>query len=315
MRANSYHWYQGTAANAQSQGARRALQIVLDTTELVENIIKHLPARNIFGVQRVCKTFAGVIATSPSIQQKMFRRLHNQPEEQWVMSRDSVQIRDDTDQCDVRLYRGADSDSPIGDFAFTPVALNPLFAASHMPLEMPEIHRVSTANASYFSLGDFWCGSQQKASFLDTCLSDPPRRSLTVKFACTTVPKEAKTAVCFYAKRSIASDQALTVRETLHQALELDGDITYLRRDGEQEYIHFSGSQTVSYAMKSVEEEAGSGNLQGMVSFILEDTIVPTEAEQAAVDAGEPATVSKSDLHRLMASSIDITLRIRSSEF
>lgn len=231
------------------------------------------------------------------------------------MSPHSVQIRDDTDQYAVRLYRGADSDSPIGDFAFTPVALNPLFAASHMPLEMPEIHRVSTENATYFSLADFWCGSKQKASFLDTYLSDPPRRSLTMRFACTTVPNETKMGVCFYAKRSIASNQALTVRETLHQALELDGDITYLRRDGEQEYIHFSGSQTVSYAIKSVEEEVGTGNLQGLVSFILEDTIVPTEAEQAAVDTGKPATVSKADLHRLMSSSIDITLRIGSSEF
>lgn len=34
---------------------------VLNTTELLENTIVHLPARNIFGVRRVCQAFRNVI--------------------------------------------------------------------------------------------------------------------------------------------------------------------------------------------------------------------------------------------------------------
>jgi hypothetical protein len=65
------------AANHDATGI--ACQTVLSTTELVEQIIMHLPAKRVFRAQRVCKTFANVIATSPSIQKKIFKRLSTGP--------------------------------------------------------------------------------------------------------------------------------------------------------------------------------------------------------------------------------------------
>jgi hypothetical protein len=53
---------------------------VLQTSELLEDILVHLPARNIFGVQRVSKSFRNVIESSVPIQQKLFRRKRQDPE-------------------------------------------------------------------------------------------------------------------------------------------------------------------------------------------------------------------------------------------
>jgi hypothetical protein len=54
-----------------------ARQTVLNTSELLERIILHLPMKNIFAVQRVSHKFKAVADTSPSIQTKVFRRLQN----------------------------------------------------------------------------------------------------------------------------------------------------------------------------------------------------------------------------------------------
>lgn len=59
-----------------------ACQTVFGTAELLEQIIIHLPAKQLFTTQRVCKTFASAIATSPAIRVKMFKRLSTRPEKQ-----------------------------------------------------------------------------------------------------------------------------------------------------------------------------------------------------------------------------------------
>ena len=59
-----------------------ACQTVFGTAELVEQILAHLPAKQLFVDQRVCKTFANAIAASPAIQVKMFRHLtHHFPKQ------------------------------------------------------------------------------------------------------------------------------------------------------------------------------------------------------------------------------------------
>ena len=58
---------------------------VLNTTELLEHIIVHLPARNIFGVQRVCQSFRNVIKTSTAIQEKLFLKPSTQKAQMWEL--------------------------------------------------------------------------------------------------------------------------------------------------------------------------------------------------------------------------------------
>jgi hypothetical protein len=54
---------------------------VSKTTELLENILSFLPTNDIFTVQQVSKPWKEAIATSPSIQRKLFIRPTNQEPE------------------------------------------------------------------------------------------------------------------------------------------------------------------------------------------------------------------------------------------
>jgi hypothetical protein len=51
-----------------------AMQAVFQTSELVENILVHLPARNIFGIQRISKSFNNAVKNSLPIKEKLFLR-------------------------------------------------------------------------------------------------------------------------------------------------------------------------------------------------------------------------------------------------
>ncbi|KAK5697770.1 hypothetical protein LTR17_023829 [Elasticomyces elasticus] len=50
------------------------LQAVFNTAELLESIFLHLSAKQVFGVQRVCKQFRDIVATSNLLQRKLFLR-------------------------------------------------------------------------------------------------------------------------------------------------------------------------------------------------------------------------------------------------
>lgn len=65
-----------TAKEAATDAAHQA---VFQTNELVENILVHLPARTIFGVQRVSRSFQSATVNSAPIQEKLFRRKREDP--------------------------------------------------------------------------------------------------------------------------------------------------------------------------------------------------------------------------------------------
>src|ERR1700712_2361141 len=62
------------ASTEQESVPDAARQHVLQISELVTNILVHLPPKNIFGVKRVCKRFARAADESPKIQEKLFLR-------------------------------------------------------------------------------------------------------------------------------------------------------------------------------------------------------------------------------------------------
>lgn len=57
---------------------------VLGTTELLEAILEHLPAKSLFGVQRVSKVFQATILGSTRIQHRMFLRIRNKAQDPWA---------------------------------------------------------------------------------------------------------------------------------------------------------------------------------------------------------------------------------------
>ncbi|KAF2167176.1 hypothetical protein M409DRAFT_22605 [Zasmidium cellare ATCC 36951] len=65
-----------------TEAARKA---VFNTAELLENILVHLPPRQLFTVQRVSHQLKAAIKESTQIQKKMFLRLGGEPEEEWLV--------------------------------------------------------------------------------------------------------------------------------------------------------------------------------------------------------------------------------------
>lgn len=61
-------------STAEEASTAAAMQAVFQTSELVENILVHLPAKNIFGVQRVSKSFNNAVKNSLPIKEKLFLR-------------------------------------------------------------------------------------------------------------------------------------------------------------------------------------------------------------------------------------------------
>jgi hypothetical protein len=59
---------------AKEASTAAAMQAVFQTSELVENILVHLPAKTVFGVQRVSKSFNNAVKNSLPIKEKLFLR-------------------------------------------------------------------------------------------------------------------------------------------------------------------------------------------------------------------------------------------------
>lgn len=152
-------------------------QAVFGTNELLEQIILSLPMQKIFGIQRVCRQFRDVIATSPKIQEKMFLRLRKDvPEETWKLDifGKSLGNRLKPEE-DVRFEKVVDIDSVKTEAAlFRPVVLNPLF--SLMPRDVSSKQRRYYAIDNHESITMDFSQSHfgDHPSFLKTYITDPP---------------------------------------------------------------------------------------------------------------------------------------------
>ena len=131
-----------------------AMQAVFQTSELVENILVHLPANTIFGTQRVCKSFNNAVKNSLPIKEKLFLRLRPEPAQKVI----------------------------VYGFQHTVAALNPIFvqgafydnyAVHHMPL--------SSRNEPHEKYGvtiKHNCVLRLESSLLDTYLLSVPFKKL-----------------------------------------------------------------------------------------------------------------------------------------
>ena len=155
-----------------TDAARKA---VLLTNELLEEIILYLPMKTIFVVQRVCKQFKGVIATSPKIQTKMFLRLRNDvPDETWALESPKRSQLPWLAQHDAR-FRKVDVKTKA-ELSYRPVVLNPLLEvvpSIQYPLSGNRLYNKSdNREAVTMSFSQNHFGTQP--SFLKTYISDPP---------------------------------------------------------------------------------------------------------------------------------------------
>ncbi|KAI6832803.1 hypothetical protein KC340_g13269 [Hortaea werneckii] len=125
-----------------TDAARRA---VFETAELLENIIMQLPPRKIFVIQRVCKQFRDIVATSVKLQQRLFLRSDGTEAQEWrVAAKDDAELPN-SDW--LRTYRFVKSTYIAGAGENLGVAFKPV-RLGHA-LEVKELKHGDSASFSY----------------------------------------------------------------------------------------------------------------------------------------------------------------------
>lgn len=157
-----------------------AFRRVLGTTELLERIICYLLMKKIIDVQRVSRQWKNVIAGSPSIQKKLFKRRENKEQEIWVLVKRNPmrgRIRDKLQRVPVP--------PPPGRWVITPVTLNPMlheartwlapnalaFPVSMLP-NLVSVHFSAWANALQY----------EESCVRDMFITDPPCTKIHIKY-------------------------------------------------------------------------------------------------------------------------------------
>ncbi|GAB7325601.1 hypothetical protein MBLNU13_g09592t1 [Cladosporium sp. NU13] len=194
---------------------RYACQDVLGTTELLEHTISFLPMKKIFAVQRVFKQWRDVIATSPSIEEKMFMRLKTTPK----------------GTCDPRLmgwpYRALQRLGRSVPSKFTLVSFNPELLR-HDGMCTTRCFGLNCARHGTRVMVRWRPASiKQCHSLFDTSISDPPCKIAEVcmkvrfrKEACSAPNSAPEYPIKFWVSGITAnSESGLTFQDVLRAAL------------------------------------------------------------------------------------------------
>lgn len=206
-----------------------ACKATFDTNELVENILAFLPAKNIFGVIRVSKSFKSVIDTSPTLQERMFLRLKSKPGQTLPSQGDLP--------CQIITCSDAETAGPgytkKGQLPTT--VLNPILQDYLTPAESFTDQGVEwTFDRRMdlvldFAASDFHTmDSFQQMSLLDTYVTDPPcayfRANVQVRYRITgdshaPLPLEQQSIIVLNAAMTLASKPfGPTLRDLLSAA-------------------------------------------------------------------------------------------------
>jgi hypothetical protein len=262
----------------------------LQTTELLENILVHLPVKDLFVHQKVSKRFQATIAKSPAIRRKMFLRLSNTPREYWKYV---CQHRWDGRQRRLAklAFEVADPTTtiPRDEQLVTPVALNPIlevFSTStrqnlgcirrkffnrshheHVRLEAPEQSVVG-----------------RHSSLLATFISDPPCKvakvsmTLTIQTTRTSMRPQYQPHSFSSKMITVQSDTGLKLSDLWDTALDAPGDYRW-----KSEYGIIRSRPVASFRNVLNRLREPSTFLSGMMDIELCDVVVPTPEEWAAV--------------------------------
>jgi hypothetical protein len=194
---------------------------VLDTTELLECVLSHLPPKQIFGVQRVARLWKDVIARSLGMKEKMFLKLQNKPAEVWALlecarsaqfeSR-KLRLEKITSEPDLKFISATDAT------LFTPVSSNPFLQLGEDPVEGPLCDRRISDRAHLFTpeITEFryGLGFDLNSSLLNTYISDPPCIRARVALSYYSTPERTdcyRLQACFV----VQTGKPLTLRDVI----------------------------------------------------------------------------------------------------
>jgi hypothetical protein len=248
-----------------------ACQTVFSTAELVEQILVHLPAKQLFSSQRVCKTFANAIATSPAIQVKMFKRLPDHPKKQTPES---------TEPSAKDKQPGTPSEAELA--ARHPV-LSPWLVVIPSLRKCTKGMRPRKGVKVQFqfrrSKRQFFFTTKED-SYLDTYFCDPPCRTITVQ------QKYSVHGDSFENTQDVQIDRPMTVREVLEKALDQAGPITDSFSLNKEILNGTMRSMITSHEQKK-DCTDGSKTVLSKVEFVLHGVLNPLLLEDETTELDE----------------------------
>jgi hypothetical protein len=206
------------AQEAASQDATcTACETVFGTAELVEQILVHLPAKQLFTSQRVCKTFANAIAASPAIQVKLFKRLPSHPKTQTPGSTNPSAKGKRPAQPEAPGDRELAATVPLHSILSPWLVVIPRRRRCTRGMPAPQYVKVQfkwrrSARAYFITTNE--------DSYLDTYFCDPPCRTITVH------QRYLVDGDGFENTQDMQTDRPMTVREVLEKALDQTGSVT-----------------------------------------------------------------------------------------
>lgn len=272
-----------------TDAARKA---VFNTNELLELILVFLPPKSLFGVQRVSKQFQAIIATSVPIQEKMFLRLRNTPEQGWVR-----QEKMTADGKELYFVEGTDPSSQQA--LRIPTQLNPFLRLRdkswHCVKRTTESAILDVENPITLATLD-----HRAPSILKTYISDPPSDSVEVFLDYQLPQGEIETSrMMRHGERGDG-----TIGDSIRNTLE-GYDRVMIKWYGpgrnpnleERTDGRLANSRQVIERFENASAPSGKRKGGGLknLEFVIYDMIVPTEAERAAVkkrgvsDSSNPA--------------------------
>jgi hypothetical protein len=161
---------------------------VFETCELLEHILSFLPAKNIYGVRRVSKFWNNNIATSVHLQEKMFLRLSNKPNEIWTVDAKHKIGANDYDHWHRKLkntelnFRRVEHAPDWDTKTINPVKLNPMLR--QCTSVVPSVVRAQQSGLMSKVTFTSWVDIFQygESDFWNTSLADPVCHTAEVRF-------------------------------------------------------------------------------------------------------------------------------------
>lgn len=255
-----------------------------------------MPAEKIFGVTRVSRAFRDSVATSPTIQEKLFFRPSGPPKEVWqvlgpqfswyfaVRKRRYLQLRDPS-ECD-----------PESGCMVTPVVLNPcakIISTSsnyQVKISLPKIHSLSECGARP-RLADLLQGYGEAIgiSFMDTYISQPVCDKINIRLHVLLIDYSGTTQAEFIIRQHLSAQDAKTPRRALKACWESSHRVRLWYRDEGKDGREFScywvENVKISQLAKILEEEEKlTAVIGGGTTLTLCNAMVPNEAVRAEVE-------------------------------
>lgn len=253
-----------------------ARQAVLQTDELLDAILVNLPMKQLFVIQRVSKRFKAIIAAIPAIQEKMFLRPSKGPVETWTI-----------DEATYTSAGLASDISGVRKITRTPVTLNPMLD-DECRWDIQDV-LLSSNMSKTLKCRPFL--AKQQISLLDTHISDPPCHRAFVDFRvtfgnnATTERQTTRRNSIFLNHTTVAeSETGLTLRNVLDTKMDQRSIVYWVPPRGR---AREQPDETLRKAINQMENAHGAACVVGVLVAMLDNVIVPSAEDWAAVRNGE----------------------------